>query len=893
MSNLILLAPLAGWCSSLEEAPDPVFSARMLGDGVLIDPTSATVVAPCDGEIVLLPGSKHAVALRSPQGIEVLIHVGIDTVGLDGEGFEPHVRLGAHVLAGEPLISFDMDALARRAKSLLTPVVVTEPRGLTLIRRSEGRGVGVGDVLMELAAHGVADARAGAMERAGAASGSGSVTRVNTEANRPATPAVTATITRRIVVPFEHGIHARPAALLVNAIKPLAADVRVTASGRQADARSTAALMSLGIRRGDEIIVEASGRDAPAAMDALASVVAKGDVGGGTRAIGGDGLPGVAHDSRAVGGDPRAPAGSTATAPTATAPSVIALAGSEKALKGVIASRGLAVGRAFHFGRPEVAVVEDGSGVALEQSELQRARATVAAALRVALQSASATASEIITAHLELLDDPQFVASSNAWVAQGKSAGWSWRAAIRVSVDALRDLNDPRMTERIDDLLDLEAQVLLALSGAPPLRVDIPAGAVLVAQELLPSHLVSLNATTVGAICMAAGGPTSHAAILASSMGIPALVALGPAVLDIRNDTSVIVDANAGVLHVDPGASVLREAAERIAARSRRRAAEDARAGVECRTADGARIEVFANAGSLAEAEAAVRLGAEGCGLLRTEFLFLERTEAPSEEEQAARYQEIATAFAGRPLVIRTLDVGGDKPIPYLPLPHEANPALGLRGIRTSLWNPQLLRTQLRAILRVQPVGQCQILLPMITDPYEVRAVRAMVEEEQRGSPGQPAIRVGVMIETPAAAMTAETLARHADFLSIGTNDLTQYALAMDRGHAELAPRLDALHPAVLRLIANTTSAARARSCPVAVCGGLASEPAAVPLLIGLGVGELSVVPSAVSELKALIATLDLVECRELARRALELESAEAVRELVVHRRDLPGEVVR
>jgi phosphocarrier protein FPr/phosphocarrier protein len=886
MSNLILLAPLAGWCSSLEEAPDPVFSGRMLGDGVLIDPTSATVVAPCDGEVVLLPGSKHAVALRSPHGLEVLIHVGIDTVGLDGEGFEQHVRLGAHVLAGEPLISFDMDALARRAKSLLTPVIVTESRGFSLVRRSEGRAIGVGDWLMELAPGGASvgsssGAGGGASSGAGAGSSSavgGVATAVDVPSGPPrsphAAPAIVATAARRIVVPFEHGIHARPAALLANSIKPLSADARVTANARQADARSTAALMALGVRRGDEILVEASGTDARAAVDALASVIVNGDVGARARVGAGGRASDVAAGAR-VGGDDEHAASATA------------VVGGGKILKGVVASRGLATGRAFRFGRPEVAVAEEGSGVALEQAQLQRARTSVAAALRNTLQSASSTAREIITAHLELLDDPQFIASSGAWVAEGKSAGWSWRAAIRVSVDALRDLRDARMAERIDDLLDLEAQVLLALSGASSLSVDIPTGAVLVAQELLPSHLVSLDAAKVAGICMAGGGPTSHAAILAAAMGIPAVVALGAELLEVRNGTSLIVDADAGLVHVDPAAAVFQNAHQRVLARRERRAAQEARAGLECRTADGTRIEVFANAGSLAEAEAAVRAGAEGCGLLRTEFLFLHRTQAPTEDEQAARYQEIATAFAGRPVIIRTLDIGGDKPIPYLPLPHEDNPALGLRGVRTSLWNPQLLRTQLLAILRVQPVGQCQILLPMITDAAEVRAVRSMLEEVS------PAIRVGAMIETPAAAMTAATIARDADFLSIGTNDLTQYALAMDRGHAELAARLDALHPAVLRLIAHTTSAARARSRPVAVCGGLAAEPLAVPVLIGLGVEELSVVPSAVGELKALIATLDIAVCRELAREALELESAEAVRDLVARRREMTTEVVR
>mgnify|MGYP000653743525 FL=1 len=248
--------------------------------------------------------------------------------------------------------------------------------------------------------------------------------------------------------------------------------------------------------------------------------------------------------------------------------------------------------------------------------------------------------------------------------------------------------------------------------------------------------------------------------------------------------------------------------------------AERSAAQIDCRTADGRRIEVFANLGSLADARMAVAHGAEGCGLLRTEFLFLDRESAPDEREQIDRYQEIASALAGRPLIIRTLDIGGDKPIPYLPLPAEDNPALGLRGVRTSLWRPELLRVQLRALLQIEPPGQCRILLPMITDIAEIRAVRAMLDEARRELGMAASIQVGAMIETPASAAIADQIAREVDFLSIGTNDLTQYTLAMDRGHADLAARIDGLHPAVLRLMAMTGEAARKHDRQVAVCGG-------------------------------------------------------------------------
>jgi phosphocarrier protein FPr/phosphocarrier protein len=269
--------------------------------------------------------------------------------------------------------------------------------------------------------------------------------------------------------------------------------------------------------------------------------------------------------------------------------------------------------------------------------------------------------------------------------------------------------------------------------------------------------------------------------------------------------------------------------------------------------------------------------GAEGCGLLRTEFLFLERETAPDEGEQLRCYNQVARIMGSRPLIIRTLDIGGDKPIPYLPLPPEDNPALGLRGVRTSLWRPDLLVVQLRAMLRVQPAGVVRILVPMITDVAEIRSVRVLLEEACAAL-GLASPALGAMIETPAAAVLADGIAREVDFLSIGTNDLAQYTLAMDRGNAELAARIDGVHPAVLRMIDITCKGAAAHGKPVAVCGGLAADPSAVPVLLGLGVTELSVVPTLIPQLKAQIRTLTLETCRAAAARALGLESAAQVR---------------
>src|SRR5688572_2867436 len=828
MANLTLVSPLRGWCAPLDETPDAVFAQRLLGDGVAIDPTEGVLHAPCDGEVISVAAAGHAVALRAANGAEILLHVGIDTVALGGEGFKVLVSAGARVRSGEPLLNFDLDALAQRAKSLITPIVVTNGERFAIANARSGQAVKVGDPLLELLPAGD-EAKA--------------------QRDAPAQE-----VSERVTLGHDHGIHARPAALIASFAKTSAAEIAISVRGKSANAKSAVALMSLGAQRGDELTLVASGNGVEKVVGELKRLIQSLD------------------DKPAV---------ASSAAPTRPL-TPHAAAHAPNRLRGVIASRGLAVGRAVPLKGVEVQVAEAGKGIGHESEEFERARAEVRKRLEQIAASAKGTAREVIAAHLEFLDDWELVAAARRAIARGKSAGFAWRRAVRDSADTLRALGDPRMSERIDDLLDLESQVLLTLNGEAPIVVrDLPERAILIAEDLKPSQLVSLDATRLSGICLAAGGPTSHVAILAAAMGIPALVALGPSILDVTEGSWLILDAEQGNLATAPDQTALAAAEQTLTARQQRKQAERAAAHADCRTADGVRIEVFANLGSLAEAQVAVAHGAEGCGLLRTEFLFLEREAPPDEEEQLVQYQGIATAPAGRPLVIRTLDIGGDKPIPYLPMPAEANPALGLRGVRTSLWRPDLLRVQLRAILQVQPVGQCRVLLPMITDTAEIRAVRRMIDEVRRELRYGGSIAVGAMIETPAAALLAERVANEVEFLSIGTNDLTQYTLAMDRGHSELAHRIDGLHPAVLRLIATTVAAAEKHSRFVAVCGGLASEPAAVPVLLGLGVHELSVVPTLVPQLKSLIRTLTLDACRSLAQRAVAPDTAEAVRALV------------
>ena len=826
MPNLTLHSPLRGWCAPLDETPDEVFAQRLLGDGIAIDPTGDSLHAPCDGEIISVATSKHAVALRADNGAEILLHVGIDTVALGGEGFEVFVQQGARVQRGQPLLKFDLDALARGAKSLMTPLVITNGDRFAIVRSQCNASVEVGDALLDVQGVGA--------ESTGVA-------------NAPAQEA-----SLRFVVPLQHGIHARPAALIANFAKAQPHEIFVAANGRKANARSAVSLMALGVKHGDEISLSGSGHEAPRVLEELRNLILN------------------VHEA------PSLESAHEATPPPRPAP---AQAGDK--LRGVIASRGLAVGRAVTLKAAEIAVVEVGRGIGHESAEFERARSEVRTRLTQLAQHSQGAAKDVLTAHLEFIDDWELVASARRAISRGKSAGFAWRRAVRDSADTLRALGDQRMAERVDDLIDLESQVLLALSGEAPVTIrELPERAILVADDLKPSQLVSLDANKLAGICLAGGGPTSHVAILAAAMGVPALVALGPSLSAVNDGAWLVLDAEQGSLSIAPDQAALAAAEQTLAQRRQRQQSERAAAHADCRTADGQRIEVFANLGSIAEAHVAVAHGAEGCGLLRTEFLFLDRDSPPSEDEQLQQYQGIAAALEGRPLVVRTLDIGGDKPIPYLPLPAEENPALGLRGVRTSLWRPDLLRVQLRAILRVQPVDQCRVLLPMITDLAEIRAVRRMLDEVRRELGIATRVQLGAMIETPSSALLAGHIARDVDFLSIGTNDLTQYTLAMDRGHAELAHRIDALHPAVLNLIAMTVDAADGHDTLVAVCGGLASEPAAVPILIGLGVRELSVVPTLAPQLKSVIRTLTLDACRSLAQAALAMDTAEAVRAL-------------
>jgi phosphocarrier protein FPr/phosphocarrier protein len=529
-------------------------------------------------------------------------------------------------------------------------------------------------------------------------------------------------------------------------------------------------------------------------------------------------------------------------------------------IAGVCALPGVALGTALHWRRQASELAEKGRGVEEERGALEVALEQVRARLE-AFAAGGGAAGGIARAHVGLLEDEELNSAANAEIDRGTSAARAWQLATAKAAEALRTADNPRLRERIADLDDVSGQVVAVLSGEGTRpAADLPEETILIADELLPSELMSLPRERVVGLATAGGGPTSHMAIIAASFGIPTLVAMGPALSRVPDGARVLLDATAGMLVLDPD----EKARARAAAQ-----AKQADHGGDCNTRDGERVILLANLGGLSDVEPALAAGAEGCGLLRTEFLFLDRPDAPSADEQRSAYQAIVDALGERPLTIRTLDIGGDKPVPYVRFPDEQNPALGARGVRTGLFAPELIDEQLRAIAQVKG-DAIKVMIPMVSSVAELRSVRERL----------PNVKLGVMVETPAAALTADGLAAEADFLSIGSNDLAQYALAMDRTNPLLAASIDALHPAVLRLIAMTADAGKRAGTPVSLCGNLASEPLGALVLIGLGIRELSAVPAALPAVRRAISQVTASDCRALAERALALESAAEVRAL-------------
>ena len=664
------------------------------------------------------------------------------------------------------------------------------------------------------------------------------------------------------------GLHARPAKVFVNIAKGFESDVNVYYGEKKANAKSMISMLTLGVEKGSEIRIEVEGSDEEQALQAVIEGVLSG--------LGEETL--LAKASLPEEPDPQ-PAEKESEGPFPTD-------FDQRHIQGIPGAPGIAMGPVYHLRKSEIKVETTFDSESTEKNQLQAAvemaRGQLSYLKDEMLSRNAKSEADIFDVHLELLDDAELLDSVVEKIDQHQSAALAWQTTIDDRAKLVASLDDSLLAARAADLRDVGYRVLRILIGAEETVTEFPNEPVVVlAEELSPSDTASLDREKVLGFCTAKGGPTSHTAIIARALGLPAIVSAGDRVLSLAESTEVILDGNTGLLTFSPTKMEMDAAgrAQQHALIDRMRAHAEATAPAT--TLDGHTVEIAANIGGVEDARAAVENGAEAVGLLRTEFLFLDRVKPPSEDEQFEVYQQIGQAMGERPVVVRTLDVGGDKPLSYLPVEQELNPFLGIRGIRLCLDRPELLREQLRAILRATAYGNFRIMFPMIANISEWRSAREMVEQIRKEL-ALPEIEIGIMVEIPSAALMADMFAPEVDFFSIGTNDLTQYTLAMDRLHPQLAGQSDGLHPAVLRLIDHTVQAAHRSGKWVGVCGELGADPQAVPILVGLGVDELSVSVPAIPTVKAQVRGLELSKMQALAQAALKCASAREVRKLTL-----------
>jgi phosphocarrier protein FPr len=694
---------------------------------------------------------------------------------------------------------------------------------------------------------------------------------ISSEPPQPAGPVVEpGTIEALVKLSNRLGLHARPAAQLIRKARQYRAQVtleNVTGGTGPASGDSINGVLGLGARQGHQLRIRARGPEARAALAALAAFLESGC---------------GEKDGTVKQRVERLP-------PSPVSPG-------QQQLSGIAAAAGIAIGQLVKLRHTAVEITPRAN--ADPEAERQRLTAAIEGArdetralYEWSKAHIGADEAGIFDAQLLFLEDPELIGGVSRRLAEERVAAESaWQVETTRLAGRLGALVDAYLSARAADVADVAARVLRRLTGQGSAVQGPREPAILSAHDLTPSEVQGLDPAMVLGLCLETGGASAHSTILARALGIPVVAGLGPGISALADGTIVAVDGEQGVVWISPDS----DQAEALEARRRQwlacRKASQLERHKPGATRDGRRIRVFANISGVAEAAEALACGAEGVGVLRTEFLFLGRAAAPDEEEQTTAYRTIAESLGGRPLSIRALDIGGDKNLPYVQIGEEANPFLGWRGIRVMLGRRDLFRTQLRAILRAGATHAVELLLPMITSVSELRDSKVMVEEaeaelEREGIPFRKNIRIGVMIEVPAAVAVADQLAREASFFSIGSNDLIQYAMAADRTNSRVASIADPFQPAVLRMIRQTIEAGRDAGIRVALCGELAADPQATPLLLGLGLEEFSVSAPLIPELKRAISRWSVAEAEAVAKEVLAMDSSLTVRRALLQNR--------
>lgn len=562
----------------------------------------------------------------------------------------------------------------------------------------------------------------------------------------------------------------------------------------------------------------------------------------------------------------------------------------EKRISGIGVSPGIAIGKVYLLLKKDIVVSKcPCANVAEEQKKLLEARnKTKEQLLKIRETTAKKVSEEkaaIFDAHITLLEDEDLLEEVNNIIADDKvCAEYALSQGIEVYTKILSEVEDEYLRERAGDLVDISDRWIRNIQGEEIVDVsNLPKESIVVARDLTPSDTANLDLDNTLGFITEIGGRTSHTSIMARSLELPAVVGIGEILKDLENNQTIIINGNTGAVIIDPSKESIDECLKLKDEFDKKRALLKEYAHKDAVSKDGTKIRVYANIGSPADLGGVLKNGADGIGLYRTEFLFMENTDFPTEEEQFKAYKEVAVAMSGHTVTIRTMDIGGDKYLPYLEMPKEENPALGWRALRICLDKTSIIRTQFRALLRASAFGKIKVMLPMIVSLEELRKAKAIFNEcklelVKENIAFNEALELGMMIETPSVVFRAEAFAREADFFSIGTNDLTQYTLASDRGNEKIASICDPYNPSVLIAIKMAIDGAHANGIIISMCGELAGDLLAVPLLFGLGLDVFSMSAISIPEVKKMIISLDKAECQMLAKRVLTLDTADEVK---------------
>ncbi|MDR2870051.1 MAG: phosphoenolpyruvate--protein phosphotransferase [Deferribacteraceae bacterium] len=833
--SMKLFSPVSGVAIPIESVDDLAFAAKMLGDGLAVRPALALqdICSPVDGVVVNLSQTLHAVMILAGSH-EILIHIGVDTIMLKGEGFKAFVKSGDTVTKGQKLLAVDFAAIAPKVPSIDVITVITNLPDTRSLSKSTAEKLAMGDELYTINDEGA-----------------------GIKASEPQEEV----ISPLCEIVNEVGIHARPS-MMISQIAVGCESVQIKKGNSIANAKSIAALMGLNARYKDQVQIIARGAGAATVVEKLMEAIKSG----------------LGEAVKVSTPEPEEPAKSMEPVVSDFSNAVV--------LNGLTASPGFMIGKAYQYRQTDIPVVENASNSSIAaqidilDTNLRKVSHQIKLDIQTATDKKQSTKVDIYKAHLGILRDEAIIDEAKALIKAGKTAAFAWRKATETSTEALSKIDNPLLKERLLDFKDVERRVIRTILGLADEIVELSKDTIVIARDLVPSDLAKFD--HVAGFLLANGSTTSHVSLIIRNIGLPCVVVIGDSVLNIPDNTSMILDATDAKVTVNPEPAELAAMREKQQDLEEIRARNVAAAKEPAITTDGLEIAVKGNISNAAESKQASELGAEGVGLFRTEFMFLGSTFAPDAETHRKLYQEVVDVMDGGKITIRMLDVGGDKPISYIHgTAGEENPIIGLRGVRNYSVNMAVIMDQIRGILQIKPIERIKIMIPMVTDADEFIWIKSAIEEEKKKMGVVGELEIGTMIEVPSAALISEHIGKYADFFSIGTNDLTQYTLAMDRGNVKLAPRLNNMHPALLRMIKLTVEGGNKTNTPTAVCGAMASQVQAIPLLIGLGVTELSTSMKSIPDVKALVRTLDSKKCKALAEEALTMESANAVMELV------------